>query len=75
MPTRPAPIPPLFSKCQFYMVGFGNGTQGEDKGDGGAILKDKLSRLIRQERGTILWDINENITHIVVADECVDCVR
>lgn len=76
MPGAPMrAMPPLFSRCQFYLVGFGDGTQGEDKENGSVLLKKKMSKLIRRERGTILWDISDKITHLVVADECIDGLR
>lgn len=76
----------LFSRCQFCLLGFdepksratrrrgsdiGNGNGGDER----AQLKGKLAKLIRKERGTILWELSEHVTHLIVADDCGDSIR
>ena len=65
----------VFSRCQFYLVGFDEGVEEDGKGTEGTVVKGKLSRVIRRERGTIYWNVNEYITHIIVADGCNDSLR
>jgi hypothetical protein len=50
----------LFSACQFYLVDF------EDQ---------QLSRLIRRGLGTIHWDLNEAVTHVIVNDHSDSSIR
>jgi len=78
---------PLFSRCQFCLLGFdgqnslaarkrGSRSKNDNGGDGEcAQLKRKLSKLIRRERGTILWELSDQVTHLVVADDCGDSIR
>lgn len=72
------PANPMLSGCCFLLIGFSNkdsaGTtfnslqqmhqNGED--DKALKLKQSLSQMIRRCMGTIYWDINVNITHIIV---------
>ena len=58
---------PLFSSCQFYLVGFD--TEEAD------LERTKLCRLLRRGMGTIFWDFHEGITHVIVYDQCDDAVR
>ncbi len=55
----------LFKSQQFYLIGF------EDNPE----LKQKISKLIRRGNGTIYWDLNGNITTLIVCDECDDALR
>lgn len=55
----------IFSSCHFLLLGF------EKESD----LKTKLSRLIRWGMGTIYWELNESITHVIVSNECEDEYR
>ena len=78
---------PLFSRCQFCLLGFdgqngraarkrGSRTSNDNGGgDERAQLKGKLCKLIRRERGTILWELSEHVTHLIVADDCGDSIR
>jgi len=50
----------LFEKLQFYLIGF------EDNPE----LKQKLSKLIRRGSGTIYWDMNKDISVLLVCDAC-----
>ena len=81
----------LFSRCQFCLLGFDGrngrqsdqaarrrGSRSSDANDGSderAQLKGKLCKLIRRERGTILWELTEHVTHLIVADDCGDSIR
>lgn len=55
----------LFESCRFLLLGFQEDSQ----------VKAKLSHLIRRGKGTIYWELNEEITHIVVADDCDETHR
>jgi hypothetical protein len=55
----------LFSSHQFYLLGF----EGDNE------LKLKIGRLIRRGLGTIYWEMNESITHLIVHDMCDDPLR
>jgi hypothetical protein len=55
----------LFSSCRFLLVGF------EEQSDS----KQKLSKLIRRSMGTIYWELNELITHLIVETDCADAWR
>jgi hypothetical protein len=60
---------PLFDSCQFYLVGFGDSTNGEKE-------RIKLSQLIRRGMGTIFWEFQEGVvTHVIVHDDSSDAVR
>ena len=78
----------LFSRCQFCLLGFdepkstsraarkrGSDISNGIGGDERAQLKGKLAKLIRKERGTILWELSEHVTHLIVADDCGDSIR
>lgn len=56
----------LFESCRFFLLGF-----EDDDTD----TNSNLSRLIRRGKGTIYWEPNEMITHIIVADDCVESHR
>lgn len=56
----------LFASCKFYLIGFDE-VESNDHG--------KLSKLIRRGMGTIYWELNEIITHIIVNDDCEDTLR
>ena len=58
---------PLFSSCQFYLVGFDTDVADAER--------TKLCRLLRRGMGTIYWDFHEGITHVIVHDQCDDAVR
>jgi hypothetical protein len=51
----------LFKTHQFYLLGFDNDN---------ASLKQKLGTLIRRGNGTIYWDLNEDVTILVLCDGC-----
>ena len=53
----------LFLWCRFLLLGFDDD------------LSVKLSQLIRRGKGTIYWELNEMITHVIVADDCDDDCR
>ena len=55
----------LFLDCQVFLVGF----------DEQIEVKAKLSRLLRRGMATIHWDINDHITHVIIADGLEDQVR
>lgn len=50
----------LFLWCRFLMIGFGDDSNVQ------------LGKLIRRGKGTIYWELNEMITHVIVADDCGD---
>lgn len=54
----------LFEKLHFYLIGF----------EGNPELKQKISGLIRRGGGTIHWDINEDISILLLCDTCDDAV-
>ena len=55
----------LFVPCRFLLLGFDEETD----------IYSKLGKLIRRAKGTIYWELNEMITHIIVADDCDECHR
>lgn len=55
----------LFYGCQFFLVGF----QSENQ------ERNKLSQVLRSGMGTIFWEFQENITHVIVHDNCDDTLR
>lgn len=55
----------LFESCRFLLLGF----------ETDSAVKGKLSRLIRRGKGTIYWELNEMITHVIVADDCDEMHR
>jgi len=68
-PTCVASFPnPVFSSCQFYLVGFNADTDI-------AIEYQELCKLISMGMGSIFWDYHENITHVIVHDQCDDVLR
>ena len=75
----------LFSSCNFYFVGFNEGslafknpmanTNAAAKSDATAEAKSllyDLQQLVRKYMGTIFWTLDENnpITHMIVNTEC-----
>jgi hypothetical protein len=50
----------LFLWCRFLLLGFGDDSNVQ------------LSKLIRRGKGTIYWELNEMITHVIVADDSED---
>jgi len=52
----------IFEKLQFYLVGFESDTE----------LKQKISKLIRRGNGTIYWEMNEEISILLVSNMCDD---
>ena len=79
------PPNPLFSGLFFYLVGFDDDEEDDDMvcgRDGDetqtvnvsnlsiTTLKQNLSRLLRRGMGTILWDLSDRITHVVVCQNC-----
>jgi hypothetical protein len=55
----------LFASCRFLLLGF------EEESD--KVIQ--LGKLIRRGRGTIYWELNEVITHLIVNDETEDVLR
>jgi hypothetical protein len=55
----------LFDHCCFLLLGFEQDMQ----------LKVKLGKLIRRAKGTIFWEINKSITHLIVHDLCDEPLR
>jgi hypothetical protein len=55
----------LFEKLQFYLIGFERNPE----------LKQKISRLIRRGNGTIHWDLNEDVSILLLCDACDDALR
>jgi hypothetical protein len=51
----------LFEGHQFYLLGF------DDKD---VKLKQNIGKLVRRCMGTIYWDLNDDITIIVLCDDC-----
>jgi hypothetical protein len=51
----------LFQHHQFYLLGFDNAN---------ASLKTNLGTLIRRGNGTIYWEVNEDVTVLVLCDNC-----
>ena len=69
------PPNPLFAGLYFYWVGFDDDEEednGNDNGNGVSTvaLKQQLMRLVRRSMGTILWDVSDRITHVVVCQNC-----
>jgi len=71
------PPNPLFSSCSFFLVGFPlddrTNTNAEESGmEQGSPLKVKkyLCLLIRRGMGTVFWDVNRHISHVVVSEHC-----
>jgi hypothetical protein len=75
------PPNPLFSNCCFYLVGFpdndlttGNDLPLKHKNENSPLLpvflKRNLCTLIRRCTGTIFWEPNRNISHVIVNEEC-----
>lgn len=55
----------LFCSCRFLLLGF----EGQEE------LCNKFAKLIRRGRGTIYWELNELITHLIVHDDCTQEIR
>ena len=55
----------LFKNQQFYLIGF----------EGNPNLKQKISKIIRRGNGTIYWEMNEDISILVLCDGCDDALR
>ena len=55
----------VFSACYFHLVGF---TEDSD-------LHVKIGRLIRAGLGTIYWEFNDAISHVIVNDGTDESVR
>lgn len=68
------PLNPLFSTCFFFLVGFSDNDDCNDDNNryesNAMASKQKFLRLVRRCMGTVLWDLNERITHVVVNDRC-----
>lgn len=45
-----------------------NNSNGNSKKLESRHVKQMLSKLIRQQMGTIFWDVHESLTHVIVAD-------
>lgn len=55
----------LFDHSYFLLLGFEQDMQ----------LKVKLGKLIRRAKGTIFWEINKSVTHLIVHDLCDEPLR
>ncbi len=72
----PGKVPPnnLFSSCCFMFIGFtekdSDRILSENEKDEAMSIKQSLSGLIRRSMGTIFWNVNVNITHVIVSDRC-----
>ena len=55
----------LFEKLQFYLIGFESNPK----------LKQKINKLIRRGNGTIYWDMNEDISILILCDTCDDALQ
>lgn len=53
----------LFGDCRIFFVGFDEETQA------------KLSRLLRRGMATICWDLDDDITHVILRDGLDEQVR
>ena len=72
----------IFEHYQFYLIGFDNhkdnsNTNDDDHEDDNSTtifqqqqVKNKLCTLIRRGKGTIYWELNEDITMLVVSEMC-----
>ncbi|KAG7352717.1 twin BRCT domain containing protein [Nitzschia inconspicua] len=54
----------LFQPHHFYLLGFEGGNYNNEN------LKLQLSKLIRRANGTIYWELNEDVTVLVLCDGC-----
>ena len=63
--SRPLEIRPIFECHIFYLLGFDEDTP----------MKQKLGKLIRRGQGTIYWEMNEEISIIIIHDSCEDTLR
>jgi hypothetical protein len=55
----------LFECHQFYLLGFEEDIE----------LKQKLGKLIRRGLGTIYWEMNDDVTIMILHDTCDDSLR
>jgi hypothetical protein len=55
----------LFEFHKIYLLGFEEDTE----------LKQKLGKLIRRGKGTIFWQMNEDISFMILHDTCDDSLR
>jgi hypothetical protein len=55
----------IFSSCIFMLVGFDE--QSEER--------IQLGQLIRKGWGTIYWEMNDSVSHLIVSDGCDESVR
>lgn len=55
----------LFDHSCFLLLGFEQDME----------LKVKLGKLIRRAKGTIFWEINKSVTHLIVHDLCDEPLR
>jgi hypothetical protein len=61
----------LFSSCQFFLLGFDSPptTKAEDFDCFFSEIHVAIARLIRRGLGTIYWELNRTVTHIVMNDD------
>jgi hypothetical protein len=61
----------LLSSCQFFLLGFDSPptTKGEDLNCFFSEIHFAIARLIRRGLGTIYWELNRSVTHIVMNDD------
>ncbi|MGK3751684.1 MAG: hypothetical protein ACI8RD_003985 [Bacillariaceae sp.] len=55
----------IFEDLHFYLIGF----------EGNVDLKQKISKLVRRGNGTIYWDMNEDISIILLCDTCDETLQ
>jgi hypothetical protein len=61
----PLEIRSLFEFRRFYLLGFEEDIE----------MKQKLGKLIRRGKGTIYWEMNEEISMMIMHDTCEDSFR
>jgi len=55
----------VFEKLQFYLIGF----------EGNPVLKQKMSKLIRRGNGMINWDMDEDLSILLLCDTSNDALQ
>jgi len=54
----------VFQNLHFYLIGF----------DGNPKLRKKISKLIRRGNGMIDWDVNDDVSILILCDACDDAL-
>ena len=55
----------IFENLHFYLIGFESDVE----------LKQKISKLVRRGNGTIYWDMNEDISILLLCDTCDETLQ